>query len=94
MVRLDCTGRLQSGLILDAFEKGAAGVMVLGCAPRLCHYERGNERAAAAWLQADELSRLMGVDPSRLRLVWTPPDDGAAFAELITEFADGLTKPV
>jgi len=90
MVRLDCSGRLESGLIFDAFEAGAAGVLVLGCAPKLCHYERGNERAAAAFLQAEELTRLMGVDPARLRLTWTPPDDGAAFAELIGEFVDGV----
>ena len=90
MVRLDCTGRLHSGLILDAFEKGAAGVLVLGCAPKLCHYERGNERAAAACQQAEEITGLMGVDPSRLRLAWAPPDDGAALAELITEFAEGV----
>jgi F420-non-reducing hydrogenase iron-sulfur subunit len=90
LVRLDCTGRLESGLIFDAFEAGAAGVLVLGCAHRLCHYERGNERAAAAVLQAEELTRLMGVDPARLRLSWTPPDDGAAFADLVTEFTDGV----
>jgi heterodisulfide reductase subunit A-like polyferredoxin/coenzyme F420-reducing hydrogenase delta subunit len=93
VVRLDCTGRLHSGLILDAFESGAAGVLVLGCAPKLCHYERGNERAAAACLQAQELTNLMGVDPSRLRLAWVPPDDGAAFAELIVEFAGALKEP-
>jgi F420-non-reducing hydrogenase iron-sulfur subunit len=90
LVRLDCTGRLESGLIFDAFEMGAAGVLVLGCAPRLCHYERGNERAAAAFLQAEELTRLMGIDSRRLRLAWAPPDDGAAVTELINEFADGV----
>ncbi|MGD8329768.1 MAG: hydrogenase iron-sulfur subunit [Acidobacteriota bacterium] len=89
MVRLDCSGRLESGLIFDAFEMGADGVLVLGCAPRLCHYERGNERATAAFLQAEELTRLMGVDSRRLRLAWAPPDDGEAFAELVTEFAEG-----
>jgi len=92
LVRLDCTGRMESGLILDAFEMGADGVMVLGCAPKLCHYERGNERAAAAFLQAEELTRLMGVDARRLRLAWTPPDDGAAFAELISEFTEGVLE--
>jgi F420-non-reducing hydrogenase iron-sulfur subunit len=90
MIRLDCSGRLHSGLILDAFERGATGVMVLGCAPKLCHYERGNERAAAACEQAEEITSLMGVNPARLKLAWAPPDDGAAFAELIKEFADGI----
>ena len=86
MIRLDCTGRLQAGFIMSAFERGAAGVLVMGCAPKLCHYERGNERAAAACAQAEDLTRMIGVHPSRLKLEWTPPDDGEALANLLTDF--------
>jgi len=59
LIRLNCTGRLQPGLILKALEMGAAGVMILGCAPGVCHYEQGNERCAAAFEQADALARLL-----------------------------------
>ncbi|GAB4548088.1 MAG: hypothetical protein Kow0063_42940 [Anaerolineae bacterium] len=90
MIRLDCSGRLQAGLILKAFELGAAGVLVLGCAPRLCHYERGNERAAAAYRQVETITRLLGLPPNRLQLAWTPPDDGPAFVELVTRFVEGV----
>jgi heterodisulfide reductase subunit A-like polyferredoxin/coenzyme F420-reducing hydrogenase delta subunit len=94
VIRLDCSGRLQAGLIFNAFEMGAAGVMVLGCAAKLCHYERGNERAAAAFGQVEELSTLLGLHPKRLKLAWTPPDDGAALADLINEFAAGVDEAV
>jgi len=94
VIRLDCSGRLQAGLIFNAFEMGAAGVLVLGCAQKLCHYERGNERAAAAFGQVEELGALLGLHPNRLRLAWAPPDDGAALADLINEFAAGVDEAV
>jgi heterodisulfide reductase subunit A-like polyferredoxin/coenzyme F420-reducing hydrogenase delta subunit len=90
MIRLDCSGRLQPGLILKAFEMGAAGVLVLGCPPRLCHYERGNERAAAVCQQARALTGLLGLPPARFGLAWLAPDDGPACAELLTSFVKGV----
>jgi heterodisulfide reductase subunit A len=92
MIRLDCGGRLQPGLILKAFEMGATGVLVLGCEPRLCHYERGNERAAVAFEQVEAITGLLGLPPARLKLGWTPPDDGPAFAELVTRFVERVEK--
>jgi heterodisulfide reductase subunit A len=94
IIRLDCTGRLQPGLILKALEIGAAGVLVLGCEPKLCHHERGNQRAAAAFEQVEVITGLLGLSPSRLRLAWIPPDDGPAFAELVTGFVEGVEKAV
>jgi heterodisulfide reductase subunit A len=93
IIRLDCAGRLQPGLVLKAFELGAAGVLVLGCEPKLCHYERGSEQAAAAYEQVEAVAGLLGLAPSRLQLAWTPPDDGPAFAELVTCFAKGVESP-
>jgi heterodisulfide reductase subunit A len=86
LIRLGCGGRLQPGLILKAFAMGAAGVLVLGCAPRLCHYERGNERAAAAYEQVEALVGLLGLPSPRLQLAWIPPDDGLTLAEVVTGF--------
>jgi coenzyme F420-reducing hydrogenase delta subunit len=89
IIRLNCTGRLQPGLILKALEMGAAGVIVLGCAPGLCHYEQGNERCAAAFEQADGLARLLALD-HRLKLEWVPPDDGLRFVQVVADFVTGL----
>jgi coenzyme F420-reducing hydrogenase delta subunit len=93
IIRLNCTGRLQPGLILKAFEMGASGVMILGCASGLCHYEQGNERCAAAFDQANGLAQLLAMD-DRLRLEWIPPDDGAKFAQVISEFVEGIGMAV
>ncbi len=67
-------------------------MLVLGCAPRLCHYERGNQRAAAAQMQVEAITGLLGLPRARLQLAWVPPDDGPAFAELVTRFVDGVEE--
>jgi heterodisulfide reductase subunit A-like polyferredoxin/coenzyme F420-reducing hydrogenase delta subunit len=89
VIRVNCTGGLQSGLLLKAIEMGAAGVMVLGCPPGVCHYEQGNERAAAAFEQSSALGNLMGLG-NRIALKWIPPDDGAAFVDAVKDFCDRL----
>ncbi len=89
VIRLNCTGRLQPGLILKALEMGAAGVLILGCGPGVCHYEQGNERCAAAFEQASGLARLLALD-DRLKLEWISPDDGAKFARVVTDFVGEL----
>ncbi len=89
ILRMHCTGRLQPGLLLKAIELGAAGVMVLGCAPGVCHHEQGNEHAAAVFEQTNALGHLMGAD-RRLALKWIPPDDGAAFARAVNDFVGGI----
>ncbi len=91
VIRVNCTGRLQPGLLLKALELGAAGVMVLGCAPGVCHYERGNERAAAVFEQTNALGRLMGLD-TRIALKWIPADDGEQFARTVNEFVENVIR--
>jgi heterodisulfide reductase subunit A len=92
LIRLNCTGRLQPGLILKALEMGAAGVMILGCAPGVCHFEQGNEHCAAAFKQADALAHLLTVD-NRLKLEWISPDDGSRFAQAVTDFVRNTGEP-
>ena len=65
VVRVMCSGRVEPTLILEAFAKGADGVMVLACHPGDCHYKEGNLRA---FCRAELLERLipqLGVDPAR-----------------------------
>ena len=38
MIRVMCSGRIQPGFVLKAFEKGADGVLVSGCHFGDCHY--------------------------------------------------------
>ena len=59
-VKVACLGRLNPGTILKAFEFGADGVLLLGCAPDRCHYEFGRRRTQEVYQTANELILRLG----------------------------------
>jgi len=83
-----CSGRIQPGFVLRAFEKGADGVMVSGCHFGDCHYIFGNERAVEQFEKTMNVVKLLGIEEGRLRLEWISAAEGARFAEIIDEFTD------
>ncbi len=42
IIEVPCTGKVDIIHILQAFEYGADGVIVVGCMEGDCHYQRGN----------------------------------------------------
>jgi F420-non-reducing hydrogenase iron-sulfur subunit len=88
MIRVMCSGRIQPGFVLRAFERGADGVLVSGCHFGDCHYLFGNERAVEQFDKTHRLLGLLGLEPDRLRLEWISAAEGARFAAVIDEFTD------
>lgn len=91
-IRLMCLGRLPIGAILKAFEKGADGVLMLGCPPGECHYEFGNERAQEVFDQAKQLASMLGVRDEQLQLDWIAAGEGDTFAARVEAFVARLTQ--
>lgn len=88
MIRVMCSGRIQPGFVMRAFEKGADGVLVSGCHIGDCHYMFGNERAVEQFEKTKNMVRLLGLEEGRLRLEWISAAEGARFAQVINEFTD------
>jgi len=88
MIRVMCSGRIQPGFVLRAFEKGADGVLVSGCHFGDCHYVFGNERAVEQFEKTKRLVKLLGIEEGRLRLEWISAAEGVRFAQVINEFTD------
>ena len=86
VIRVMCSGRVTPGFILDAFRRGADGVLVTGCHPGDCHYISGNENAVVTVRKTARLLQLLGLEVERLRLEWISAAEGARFARLMTEF--------
>lgn len=85
-IRVMCSGMVHPQLVMEAFDVGADGVMVLGCHPGACHYFKGNLVTLA---RADVITGILestGVDPGRFRLNWISSAEASVFAELITQF--------
>ncbi len=89
-IRVMCLGRLHPGLILKAFELGAAGVLLLGCPPGECHYGFGNTRAQELFEETLALTRLLGIPDQRLKLDWVAAGQGQDFAGKVRQFVEDL----
>src|SRR3989304_5621898 len=68
IIRLPCTGRIDTLFILKAFERGADGVIVSGCHPADCHYTAGNYHARRRFAVFRDPAEVIGLDPPRLPL--------------------------
>jgi F420-non-reducing hydrogenase iron-sulfur subunit len=92
MIRVMCSGRIQPGFVLHAFEKGADGVLVSGCHFGDCHYMFGNERAVEQFEITRKVVEVLGLEAKRLRLEWISAAEGARFAQVIDEFTEDIRK--
>ena len=91
-LKVMCLGRLSPGIILRAFEQGAAGVLLLGCSQDECHYRFGNRRAEEAFAVAGKLVRLLGYSPHRLQMDRVVGGDGEGWIEKVESFMAELNE--
>ena len=69
-IRVMCSGRIDPQFVLDAFAKGADGVLIGGCHPGDCHYESGNYTTLRRFHLLRAMLRTMGIEDERFRLEW------------------------
>ena len=51
-----------------------------------CHYLDGNVKAEKMFQMTQELVKILGIEPDRLRLEWISSAEGGRFAEVAREF--------
>ena len=90
IIRVMCSGRVEPAFILNAFEKGADGVLVAACHPGDCHYRSGNQYAEKRVEKTKKLLDLLGIGSDRLRLEWISAAEGEKFASIIRDFTEKL----
>lgn len=88
IVRLPCTGRIDTNLVVKAFEMGSDAVLVSGCHPGDCHYTAGNYHARRRWMFFRRLLEVVGFDLRRLHFTWISAAEGKKFQQVITEITE------
>ena len=91
-LKVDCLGQISSSVILKAFQKGADGVMLVGCSPEECHYEFGSRRAAELFGEVRKLARLLGFREEQLEFHQVHTGEGAALIEKVRAFVGRLAS--
>jgi F420-non-reducing hydrogenase iron-sulfur subunit len=91
VIRVMCSGRVDERLILKAFTAGADGVLVCGCHPGDCHYQKGNLNARRKMTGLFPFLDAVGIDKDRLRLEWVSASEGPKMAETVKSFTQTIT---
>jgi len=89
-IRVMCSGRVDPVFILEAFKKGADGVLVAGCHPGDCHYQSGNYKTDRRIKLLKKLLDELGVEPQRVRFEYISASEGQKFAAVVTDFVNEL----
>ncbi len=92
VIRLMCSGRVDPQFILDAFSRGADGVLIGGCHPGDCHYVEGNYKMLRRFQLLTRMLRDMGIDRKRLRLEWISAAEGERVKTVINEMTAQLKE--
>jgi heterodisulfide reductase subunit A len=91
IIRVPCAGQVDVFHILKAFEKGAAGVLVMGCEEGACHHITGNTRAKERVRYCNTLLKEVSADGRPVAMFNLSPNAPHKFVKAANEIA-GLTK--
>ncbi len=92
VIRLMCSGRVDPQFILDAFAKGADGVLIGGCHPGDCHYVEGNYKMLRRFRLLKRMLADLGIADHRLRLEWISAAEGDKVRSVINEMVEQIQK--
>ena len=92
VIKVMCSGRIDPQFILEAFKKGADGVMILACHPGDCHYKEGNYRAVQRHRLLLRLLKQFGIEEERCRFDYVSAGEGDRFVSVINETVEAVKK--
>jgi len=92
VIRVMCSSRINSNLVLASLLWGADGVLVAGCHPGDCHYEKGNYYARRRFALLKKIMEVLNLESDRLQLSWISASEGKRYAEVVNKLADDITQ--
>ena len=91
-VPVTCIAKVDSAYILEAFEKEADGVLILGCPEGHCHFEDGNFRTEKKVYLLKRVLEAYGIERERVKMIFSSDPDGSKIPELVNEMKGDLIK--
>ena len=90
LIRMMCSGRVDPQFVMDAFRKGADGVMILGCHPGDCHYRSGNMKAMKRFKLLEKMMSQFGIDSKRVKIDWVAAGEAERFRKIANEMTETM----
>ncbi len=90
IIRVMCSGRIDSKFIERALELNAAGVLVAGCEFPTCHYINGNDKCKDRIERLKKKLSKKNIDTNKIWDVWLSAADGPKFVSTVKNMVQEL----
>ncbi len=90
IIRVLCSGMVHPEMVIHALDKGADGVMIIGCHLGECHYISGNEMALARAEVIGDTMEDLGYERERFQLFWVSSAEPERLVESFRQMNDTL----
>ena len=91
-IRVMCSSRVDPLFIVKAYLGGIDGVLVAGCHPGDCHYDKGNYYTRRRFALLKKIFEDINIEPDRLLLSWISASEGTKYAKVATDFTEKIKK--
>lgn len=92
IIRVMCSGMVNAGYALRAFEGGADGVLIAGCHHTDCHYINGPNKCDTIFGRLKRMVTTLGLEDERLRRELISTSEGIIFAGVIEDMVKQLKE--
>jgi len=87
-----CSGKIDATHIMDAFQQGADGVLILGCPEGECHYQDGNFETKKRVYLLQRVLDAYGIEPGRVRIELSLDPEGKSIPDHVKKMSEALRK--
>lgn len=91
IIKLPCSGKIETGFVLKCFENGCDGVIVLGCPLDNCKFLKGNYRARKRVERIKKSLKEAGINENRVKIDFVSSVDSHKVAKVIEEMKASIT---
>lgn len=92
IILVPCSGKVDVIHMLNAIEKGADGVYVVGCMEGDCHFNNGNFRARKRVEHVQNILDAIDVGGERVQMYNLASSEGLRFAQFAIEMDEKIRK--
>ena len=92
IIRVMCSGSVDPVYVLEALVHGADGVLIGGCHPGECHYQKGNYKAMRRVEILKAILQQVGIDEDRVWLRWISASEGGIFRDTVDQMVAEIRK--
>lgn len=92
VVKLPCTGRLETTQLLDTIGAGADGIVVVGCLEDNCYHDVGSMLARGRVNRIKDILEDIRIEPERIEMINAASVSGAMLMLKLRQFESKLAS--